>query len=141
MSTNTIPPEEIRAQVADLPVDLYEGDATAYARFDQAFSLESVAIALGESDCLYDEATFPGVVYQPDDLPTTVVVSGDGTVLSIDATEETHARSAVSNVIDTLDDLGLIVDAHTPEISTNVRTVPFSLTPPSVETLGYDDDS
>lgn len=141
MLDETVSIEELRTRVSDLPVALHNGEKTAFARFEQAFSLGSVTIALGEDDCVYDETVFPGVVYQPDSPSATVVVSGDGTIVTIDATDKADAKTAVSRVIETVDELGLIVDDHIPEITTGRREVPFAASPPEVETLGYDDDS
>lgn len=141
MPDNTMSLAELRSRVSALPVTLHDGEQTAAVRLDQAFSLGSVVIALGEDDCTFDEEAFPGVVYQPSSPPATVIVSGDGTVVAIDAVEEADAREAVSNVIETLDDLGLIVDEQTPDIITDTQTVSFAPNPPEVETLSYDDNS
>ncbi|WP_162224217.1 TATA-box-binding protein [Halorussus salinus] len=141
MSENTISVAELRSRVSELPITLSEGENAAYASVDQAFSLESVVIALDEEDCVYDEETFSGVAYQPDSPLATVVVSGDGTIVALDAREQADAKTAVSQVVDKLDDLGLLTGDSSPELSTDTRAVPFALDAPAVETLGYDDES
>ncbi len=141
MTENTMSLEELRSRVSELPITLLDGREAAYASVDQAFSLGSVVIALDEEDCVYDEETFPGVAYQPDSPLATVVVSGDGTIVALDAREQADAEAAVSQVVDKLDGLGLLVGDSSPERSTDTRTVPFALDAPAVETLGYDDDS
>lgn len=140
MSNSTLSVDELRSRVDDLGVVLGEGSTAGYVRFGTDFALGSVEIAFGDEQAVYDESAFPGVVYPAESPAVTVVVSGDGTVAVVDATDTEHAQEALSGAMETLAELGLVGDDTSSETVVPAEEIPFTLDPPEVETLGYDAD-
>ncbi|RLM59452.1 hypothetical protein DVK02_01525 [Halobellus sp. Atlit-31R] len=141
MSEHTLSTADLRSRIETLDVDLSGGTTAGYQRFQSHFALGSVQIAYGESGAIYDESVFPGVVYPHEELDATVVVSGDGTVAVVDARDAAHADAVLTDAVETLDELGLIVGDGPETTVVPAETVPFALDPPEVETIGFGSES
>ncbi|MGQ4555879.1 hypothetical protein [Halobellus sp. GM3] len=140
MSGDRLSVADLRDRVEALGVDLRSGTTAGYHRYETDFALGSVAIAFGEDRAVYDESAFPGVVYPAADLGATIVVSGDGTVAVLDASDGSHAADAIAGAVETLEDLYLLDGSEPIETSIPASEIPFSLDPPDVETIGGSND-
>jgi TATA-box binding protein (TBP) (component of TFIID and TFIIIB) len=140
MTNETLTVDELRSSVTDTEVELTDGTVAGYSRFEQDFALGSIEIAYGEDEAIYDESVFPGVIYPANELSSTVVVSGDGTVAILDARDDVHARDALSSAIEMLEELYLIDDEPI-ETVIPADKIPFTLDPPEVATLGSNTDA
>jgi hypothetical protein len=139
MSDSSLSASELRSRVEAAGVDTQTGTTAGYVRYDTDFSLGSIQIAFGEDTATYDESTFPGVIYPSADPSATIVVSGDGTVAVVDASDPDHAREALTDATATLSELLLVDDDTASETVVPAAEIPFTLDPPEVETLGHDD--
>ena len=140
MSDSTLSVDELRSRIGAVGVAPGEGSTAGYISYDTEFALGSIEIAFGDDRAIYDESAFPGVVYPSESLAATIVVSGDGTIAVVDATDPDHAREALADAMETLVELGLVADDTPSETVLPAEDVPFTLDPPEVETLGYDDE-
>jgi hypothetical protein len=139
MADSVLAVDELCSRIEAVGVTPHEGATAGYVRFGTDFALGSVEIAFGDEQAVYDESAFPGVVSPSESLAATVVVSGDGTVAVVDATDPDHARQVLAEATETLAELGLVADDASPETVVPADEIPFALDPPEVETLGYDD--
>ena len=134
MPAETLTAEKLRSRVEPLGVDLGSGTTAGYASFDVAFALGAIEIAFGEDRAVYDESAFPGVVHPAE--AATIAVSGDGTIAALDADDEGAAAAAVDDAIEQLRSLLLIDDDARASREIPAETIPFTLDPPEVETIG-----
>jgi len=141
LSDSTLTVDELRSRIEAVGVTPHQGSTAGYVRFGPEFALGSVEIAFGDDHAVYDESTFPGVVYPVESPAATIVVSGDGTVAVVDATDADHAQEALTEAAETLAELGLVGDDDASETLVPAESIPFALDPPEVETLGYDADA
>ena len=106
MSDSALTVDELRSRIEAVGVTPHQGSTAGYVRFGPEFALGSVEIAFGDDHAVYDESTFPGVVYPVESPAATIVVSGDGTVAVVDATDADHAQEALTEAAETLAELG-----------------------------------
>ncbi|WP_336022089.1 hypothetical protein [Halobellus salinisoli] len=136
MSTERVSVEELRSRVEQLDIDLQEGTTAGYHHYQTDFALGSIEIAYGEDRAVYDESTFPGVVYASSDPEATVLTSGNGTIGVLDAEDEDAATAAIEDAVETLKELYLLDEEQPIELEIPATEMPFASDPPEVKTLG-----
>jgi len=78
------------------------------ADLGESLNLNALAIGLGLEDVEYEPEQFPGLVYRMDEPEIVVLVFGSGKIVITGGKEPTDASLAVENIIEDIDELGLL---------------------------------
>jgi len=71
-------------------------------------NLNALAIGLGLEDVEYEPEQFPGLVYRMDDPEVVLLLFGSGKIVITGGKFAEDATAAVENIVERLDDLGLL---------------------------------
>lgn len=78
------------------------------ADLGQDLNLNALAIGLGLEDVEYEPEQFPGLVYRMDDPEVVLLLFGSGKIVITGGKFAEDATAAVENIVERLDDLGLL---------------------------------
>lgn len=78
------------------------------ADLGESLNLNAIAIGLGLEDVEYEPEQFPGLVYRMDGPDVVVLLFGSGKIVITGGKQPADAAAAVENIIEEIDDLGLL---------------------------------
>ncbi len=115
--SDRISPDELRAHLDAVGVDLHDGRTASYADLKHNQNLNAMAIGLGLDQVEYEPERFPGLVYRPEDVAATVIVFANGELVVPDADTEEDGERAISDAVAQLLNIGLLDEHSDPDPS------------------------
>ena len=88
--------------------DITVQNIVSSADLGEALNLNALAIGLGLENVEYEPEQFPGLVYRMDEPEIVVLLFGSGKIVITGGKETSDASLAVENIIEDIDDLGLL---------------------------------